>query len=349
MTHCRFVLAAILLAGIAAGASIQLESGAFKVTGIATTAPGAGWDSVFSVYAGTGDVPAMLGAYTLEGGALVFRPRFPLASGVKYRAVYRAVGSAPLEATFDGPKPAAGPATRVSRVYPSGDVLPSNQLRLYVYFSASMQRGGVWDHIKLLDESGKPLQLPFLEIDQELWNPDNTRLTILFDPGRIKRGVTPEQEMGPAIVEGKRYTLMIGRNLRDARGVPLGETFRKEYRGTAAIRSGIDLKQWKVTPPPSGSKNALLIDFPRPLDYGLLEHVITVKDVPGAVSIEANETRWRFTPTQPWRAGDHTLVIDMALEDQAGNRIGRPFDVDVFNDVTERITKETTTLPFRIR
>jgi hypothetical protein len=39
----------------------------------------------------------------------------------------------------------------------------------------------------------------------------------------------------------------------------------------------------------------------------------------------------------------------MALEDLAGNRIGRPFDVDLFDRVTERITTETTTLPFEIR
>jgi hypothetical protein len=339
----------MLLAGLAAGASIQLESGAFRVTGIAATAPAGGWDSVFSVYAGGADVPPMLGAYSVEGGALVFRPRFPLASGVKYRAVFRISGSAPLEAVFDGPKPVAAPATRVARVYPSGAVLPSNQLRLYVYFSAPMQRGGVWEHIKLLDESGKPLMLPFLEIDQELWNPDHTRLTILFDPGRIKRGVTPQQEMGPAIVEGKRYTLVIDGGLRDARGVPLRQAFRKEFRGTAAIRTAIGLQQWKITAPSAGSRAPLVVDFPRPLDYGLLEHVMSVKDVPGSVSIEAGETRWRFTPSQPWRAGDHTLVIDMALEDQAGNRIGRPFDVDIFNDVTERISKEITTLSFRVR
>ena len=37
-----------------------------------------------------------------------------------------------------------------------------------------------------------------------------------------------------------------------------------------------------------------------------------------------------------------------ALEDLAGNRVGRVFDVDTFGEVTRQITKEKTTLTFRI-
>jgi hypothetical protein len=40
--------------------------------------------------------------------------------------------------------------------------------------------------------------------------------------------------------------------------------------------------------------------------------------------------------------------VDMALEDLAGNRIGRPFDVDTMTNPTERITKQSTSLSFRI-
>ena len=31
-----------------------------------------------------------------------------------------------------------------------------------------------------------------------------------------------------------------------------------------------------------------------------------------------------FEPAEAWKAGDYKLVINMALEDLAGNRIGRP-------------------------
>ena len=65
--------------------------------------------------------------------------------------------------------------------------------------------------------------LPFVELEQELWNRDQTRLTLLFDPGRIKRGVKPNVDMGPVLLEGHRYTLVIDRDLKDANGAPLAK------------------------------------------------------------------------------------------------------------------------------
>jgi len=345
------LLAALLVfAGSAVGASIQLVDGTFQVSGLASTAePPAGWSVVFAVHAGsTDDAPAMSGAYSLSGSTLVFKPRYPLSSGVRYRAVYSAVGVAPLEATFDGPKPATGPAARLDRFYPSTNILPSNQLKVYLSFSQPMSRGGVWTHIHLIASDGKPVQLPFLEIDQELWDRDNRRLTALFDPGRIKRGVGPQEEMGEVLTEGKTYTLVVDREMVDARGLPLAEPFRREFKVGPPIREGIDLKKWKLTLPAAGSTSPLVIDFDRPLDYALLQHVFQITGVSGSASITREETRWTFQPSQPWRAGRYDLVIDMALEDLAGNRIGRPFDVDLFDRVTERITTETTTLLFEI-
>ena len=43
------------------------------------------------------------------------------------------------------------------------------------------------------------------------------------------------------------------------------------------------------------------------------------------------------------------LIVDTSLEDLAGNKIGQPFDIDVFDKVTERITTTTMSLPFEIR
>ena len=272
---------------------------------------------MFSVYAGAEDVPAMSGAYSVSGSTLVFRPRYPLSSGVRYRAVFRAPGTAPVTTMFDGPKPEAGPASRLERVYPSVSTLPSNQLKLYLVFSQPMSRGGVWSHIRLLGPEGQPVTLPFLEIDQELWDRDNRRLTVLFDPGRIKRGVGPEQEMGVVLEEGKRYTLEVARTMVDARGQPLAETFRREFSVAPAIRDGIDLKKWKLTAPAAGSTAPLVIDFDRALDFALLQHVFQVTtggaSVPGSGSISREEMRWTFQPAQPWRAGRHDLVIDMGV------------------------------------
>src|SRR4029077_17821525 len=99
--------------------------------------PAEGCPPLFAVYAGTGDVPALLGTYAVEAGSLSFHPSYPFAPGVRYRAVFRPPGGGALiEHVFEGPPRESIPRARVERVYPSSDVLPSNQLRLFIYFSA---------------------------------------------------------------------------------------------------------------------------------------------------------------------------------------------------------------------
>src|SRR5215469_1367777 len=133
--------------------SIQLENGAFSVAGWHTPAnpPAKGWSAVFNVYTGNGNVPPMVGRYSVESGVLVFHPAYPLAAGVRYRAVFLSpAGGAPIEKTFDGPPRATNRVARVEHVYPSSDVWPSNQLRVYIYFSQPMSRGES-HHIHMID------------------------------------------------------------------------------------------------------------------------------------------------------------------------------------------------------
>jgi len=348
----RIGLAALLLpltAGAAADVSIRAADGAFQVTGWkASLEPSAGWSSVFSVYAGLADMPAMLGSYTVEGAVLTFRPRWPVAPGMHVRAVFHLPGLAPVEATFDTPARAAAAATRIERVYPSTDVLPANTLKLYICFSAAMRRGEAWQHIRLLDSQGVAVKAPFLEIDQELWDPGNTRLTVLFDPGRIKRGLAPLRESGPNLEEGKRYTLVIGQEWLDANGTPLAAGFTKPFRVVAAERAPVDPAQWRITPPRPGTADALVVDFPGPLDYALLQRAIAVDGVRGKVEVTRDEMQWRFTPEAPWKQAEYRLTVNTTLEDLAGNRVGRAFDVDRFEKVTERIQTDTVSIPFRV-
>jgi hypothetical protein len=352
------VILLALLRGMTATAqiiSIQLDNGSFKVVGwrAPRAVPVNGWPSVFVIYAGTGDVPPLLGTYAVEAGTLTFHPSFPFAAGVRYRAVFHPPGGgAPIENVFDGPPRETVSRTRVERVYPSGDVLPSNQLRLYIYFSAPMSRGEAGARIHMLDEKGKILEGVFLP-GQELWDPHDQRLTMTLDPGRIKRGLTSNLKMGPPIAEGKRYTLVIDRDWPDARGVPMLEGFRKPFRGGPADRRPPDPKEWQVRPPRAGTVDALVVDFPKPMNYPLLERMIKVSSargsVPGTVSVDRQETRWRLTPQEPWRAGAYQLVADTGLEDLAGNHIGQPFDIDVFERVTEHITTGTISRAFNVQ
>jgi hypothetical protein len=161
-------------------------------------------------------------------------------------------------------------ATVVTHVYPTADLVPENLLKFYVHFSAPMSRGHIYDYLRLLKEDGKQVELPFLEIDEELWDDTMTRLTIFIDPGRIKRGVLPLEDVGPALEAGKRYTLVIDRAWNDGAGKPLKES-------------------------------------------------------------------------------QHQLVVQTTIEDLAGNNIGKPFDVDLFEGVQRRLTTSTVKLPLPIQ
>lgn len=323
----------------------------------------AAWSSMFAVYVGKKpgrpDVPPMLGTYSLQGTNVRFTPKFPLKPGLSYCAEYfpppaREVDSpARYEQVFSLPAPDKGAAAKISAVYPSADVLPENQLRFYVHFSAPMSRGEAYSHLKLLKEDGEPVDLPFLEIGEELWDTSGQRLTLLIDPGRIKRGLKPREEAGPVLESGHKYTLIITAGWRDESGQPLAADFIKKFAAGPPIEKAIEPKEWKVLPPKAGTRDPLALEFPRSLDHALLERTIAVSDstgkrLAGEVTIAKQGHCWFFCPEQPWIAGKHELVIDMTLEDLAGNRIGRAFEVDELPPVEKFVATEFHRLPFEI-
>ena len=211
-----------------------------------------------------------------------------------------------------------------------------------------MSRGEASRHIHWLDKSGNSMELPFLIAD-ELWDSEQQRLTLFFDPGRIKRGIDANEKFGPPIREGEEYTLVIDREFLDARSSPLQETFRRTFRGGPADRTMIDPKQWIVRAPKAGTTDPLTIDFRESLDFALADRLLSVTGISGTAAVEQNETRWVFKPDQPWITRKHELKIDLALEDLAGNRIDRLFDIDVTETPREaENTAETISIPFVI-
>jgi hypothetical protein len=330
-------------------AAIQFQGGVFRVSNWdAPAEPAAGWQSVFAVYAGAAkDSPPLLGTYSVESGELVFRPRFPLSPGLHVRAVFHPPGDSDIETTFDIPAATLTPTTRVAQIYPSASVLPANALKLYIYFSAPMRRGDSWRHLRLLRDDGVTIDYPFLELDQELWDRDHRRFTVLFDPGRIKRGLASRAEAGPALEPGRTYTLVVDPAWQDGNGAPLAQEFRKTFRVAADLRTPPDPKKWRISAPRAGTRDPLVLNFERPLDYALLQHEIEISGMSGQISIAQEETEWRFTPDTPWEARDYPIVIRTTLEDLAGNHINRPFDVDTFNPITQSVAAETVILHVR--
>lgn len=354
--RCLRTAARLLLPGFLAAAAyaqeIRFEGGRFLVEGWPAPAspPSGGWASVLQVRTGdaSSDTPSMLGTYSVETGKLSFRPRFPVSPGLRVTAVLAVPGAARVERAFEIPPAAPHPAARVAGIYPSASTLPENLLKFYIEFSAAMSQGEAWRHLRLLDEAGTAVDLPFLEIDEELWDAEGKRLTVLFDPGRIKRGVLPLVESGPALEAGRQYTLVIGRHWRDAAGSPLAAEARKTFRVAQADRTPIEPAGWRVVPPPAGSRDPLVVRFPEPLDYALVQRLLSIERVHGAGGVGAEEREWRFIPDRPWQTGSYRILIDTRLEDLAGNRVGRAFDVDVFERVTHRIAERTVSLPFGI-
>jgi hypothetical protein len=310
----------------AAAAAIQLETAQgqhyFRVPG--------GAEGAVAVFVAGSELP-MLGTQASAGADLVFTPRFGLQPGVTYRVEFR--GREPATATFQLEPPRTGAAS-VEQVYPSAAELPENQLKLYLHFATPMARGEIYRHVHLLDAQGRQIEQPFLELGEELWDRQLRRFTLLFDPGRVKRDLVPNREVGAPLVAGRSYTLLIDAKLRDAAGRALQAEYRKRFTVRAADRSSPDPQQWRVLAPARSSRVALVLTFPEPLDHGLLQRCISVQDASGAViagevKVDRDEQRWQFEPRAVWQEGEYRIRIDPALEDLAGNRIGRLFDADI--------------------
>jgi hypothetical protein len=302
-------------------------------------------------------LPSLAGTYSLDGNILRFDPQFPLVPGLKYRAVIRpqklGATNEIASATLVIPVRRQDPSTIVSAIYPSSSTLPENLLKFYVHFSAPMSGGHVYDHIQLIDTAtGKPVELPFLEIDEELWDPFMTRLTLFLDPGRIKRGVRPLEEIGPSFNAGKTYALIISTTWQDAHGVPLKTGFEKKFTVTPPDRTPPNPKLWKISPPTAASA-PLEIQFEKPLDHAIIQRRVVVLDpagklLPGSVEISDEERHWRFTPNSPWKSGSYEIQVPTLIEDIAGNNVGKPFDLDLLED-KQQLASEYVKLPFAVK
>ena len=169
----------------------------------------------------------------------------------------------------------------------------------------------------------------------------------------MKRDLGPSLELGPALQEGKRYTLVIDRQWKDAESNPLKEEFRKTFQVGPPDRKPLDLDTWKIVKPRPGTIEPVVVEFPEPLDHAILLRELDVLDSTGAeiegpVTLDRDETRWKLTPATPWKKGAYTLRVGTNTADLAGNMVGRTFEVDLFEKVDERITRQTRDLSFTI-
>ncbi len=299
------------------------------------------------------EVP-LAGEYVVLPDGIRFEPLFPLTPGRPYRVRVRLSPQQTLEAEVRLPAPPPRPPVRVVAVYPSATVLPENTLRWYVHFSGEMSRGDVYRHCRLLRDDGQEVPHPFLELDEELWSADGRRLTLLFHPGRVKRELLSRQEDGPVLEQGRRYTLVISGQWRDADGRPLASEYRRSFQAGPPDEEPVDPGQWSLVPPRRNSREPLLVRLPKPLDHALLHRMVWVETaagetVAGEMQVGGGERVLSFVPDRPWTAGPYRLAVDTRLEDCCGNRVHRPFEVDVFGPITREVRPETVHRPFHVR
>jgi hypothetical protein len=284
------------------------------------------------------NLPNVSGRYVLFEDEVQFISHFPFERDVKYRASFdpQALGAPftfePLNLEFLIPAEQETPAlTEVTHIFPSCDLLPENFLRFYVCFSNSMQRGRALEQILLLDSDGQPVADSLYRPPLELWDRSMQRLTVLLDPGRLKRCVGPNFELGPPLKVGQEYILEIGSGMIDQYGRPLRKSFRKHFVAGDPVRERISVESWKILPPMTSSRQALVLVFPGPLDWALLLRTITIElaggsRIDGHVVVDQCESRWSFTPTSPWTAGVYHVRVGSDLEDVCGNSISGAFD-----------------------
>ena len=290
------------------------------------------------------------GRYDLEDDILSFSPAFGFSNAQDYIAVVRsAQGDA--RTPFRLASGAEIIQAAVTEMYPSGDVLPENTLRFYIHFSVPMQPHVAFDYITLSDATGNVDEAAFMRFSQELWNEDRTRLTVLIDPGRIKRDVATNLELGPALLAGEQYTLTVESGWPSADGATVLPAFARTFQVSDPLRRRPDASLWTANAPCSGTRDPLVVHLGRPFDRHLLVQALRVETAAGAaiegvIDVSDAEHQWSFAPHQPWSLEDLHLVANPILEDVAGNNFR-----DLLDHVagSHDIAPSSTHLPISIR
>jgi hypothetical protein len=310
-----------------------------------------------SVYYGevskTTNQPKIIGEFTNSGFAIRFRSKYGFSTGTSYTVLITSKNQVERFVVHT-PKSNYKPSTYIKNVYPTASQLPMNQLKFYIEFSAPMRQGNAFQNIHLYKLPEEKLESEaFLVTAEELWNPEKTRVTIFFDPGRIKRGVQPNLQLGLPLVEGHKYKLVIDKEWLDVNDVKLTKGFEKIFDVVSVDRESPSSENWKTDFPKAKNKLPIKIDFKEAMDFGLLHSAIVIVDqenryVEGIIKLSENESKWMFTPKNKWLKGNYKMIINAWLEDLSGNNLNRKFDVNLNSERDAPKNIKEVQIPFKI-
>ena len=305
-------------------------------------------DSVhfFKVWVDGATTPVMGNVQVKDESRLVFIPIWSFTPGVEYQVTWkeRTVGEFSI--------PLRSGAVPTATIYPSTDTIPENLLKLYLVFSEPMREGKSYDYLHIL-EGADTLQGVFLELQPELWNNDRTQLTVWLDPGRIKRDLLKNREMGVPIREFSDYTIIVSSKWKSRIGISMSKDIIKHYYTVEADRKIPDHGAWRIIAPQANSKDTLVINFGEPLDYSLASTTLTVSrngvEINGSSNLTHGESTWKFWPESSWKRGSYSLTAESRLEDLAGNNLVRLFDTNLEESKSSITIKgKNIVVPFKV-
>ena len=290
----------------------------------------------------------ILGSFSKKDGFTIFTPAIPFSNGHEFIIVHK--GKHIAQFWVDAKVVKEVPELLVT--YPRNDTVPVNILKMHLVFSRPMQYvGNPLDFITVFDKTENIEVYPFLDLKAELWNKNHTRLTLWFDPGRIKTDLIPNKEKGLPLKQNHTYTITIDKYWKSANGVSLAQSYSKTIHVIGKDVKSPDLNTWSISSPKKNTKSPLKINFNEALDPILaLESIKLFRgDIPlsGNLKFSNTDDAILFEPSDFWKVGDYQLLVNPILEDLAGNNLLHLFDSDL--RVQDTGKKGITVLEFRVQ
>lgn len=271
----------------------------------------------------------IFGGVQIEETGFTFTPMVPFTPGLQYDVYLKDRHLV----TFEVPE--SIPTAYIKGIYPSADTLPENLLKIYLEFSEAMGEGYSEKHMRVTSGADTLTQV-FLPLQPELWDSTHTRLTLWLDPGRIKRDLAPNALWGTPLAEGQQYTVHVSSEWKDRLGRSLVSGTSKTFYVDEAERHRPSVSNWSLNIPQLDSKDPLMIDLGKEMDYSLLQECIRVfqaeNEISVSIEISHQESRVYLHPDEKWQAGTYHLRVASRLEDLAGNNLNRLFDRDIIID-----------------
>lgn len=176
--------------------------------------------------------------------------------------------------------------------------------------------------LQLVTPEGLLVSDAFLLLNEELWSPDGRRLTVLMEPGRIKRGMGPDPAHEPALTPGRSYRLDVRTG---------GRVLSKVFDVLPPAMEPLLETHWQVRGPPVRSRRPLEVAFDRVMDDAIVAEEVQVQSadglrLPGIQAVSDDGRRLVFHPVNRWEDAEYRLVFSRRFEDVCGNRLAEALD-----------------------